>query len=136
MIARLIAYYTSSELLRIPRSSMILDLWKLTVLMEIWRRNEIKKAARPSFFIGELLRNGLGCPRIVSLWTELQRITPEVMLQVPFTDAMTQGNWHCCEGWRLSGGFKELHRGEDSPENLGPDQPLPASLDMRSSRKG
>ena len=63
--------------------------------------------------------------------TEFQGITPEVMLQGPFADAMTHAG-QLAMLRRLAGdpvAPENFILAAISPENLGPDQPLPVSPD-------
>jgi hypothetical protein len=69
--------------------------------------------------------------RHIEIGTELHGITPEVLLQGPFSDAMTHAGQLALLR-RLSGSPvppENFIFADISPENLGPDQPLPRSPD-------
>jgi hypothetical protein len=69
--------------------------------------------------------------RHIELGTELHDITPEVLLQGPFSDAMTHAGQLALLR-RLSGSPippENFIFADITPENLGPNQPLPRSPD-------
>jgi hypothetical protein len=75
--------------------------------------------------------------RHLELGTELRGITPEVLLQGPFSDAMTHAGQLAILR-RLSGSPvppENFIFADVQPANLGPDQPLPVSPDTEWPEK-